>query len=67
MPIDKYSGCSQEVARILRKFDEWAEKEVNRPTVSVGHMLGVEASKAELVKIASTVNREFEELQAVSR
>ena len=61
-----YSNYSQEVARLLRKFDEWAESKgrIDYPTYDNTRVLGIAQAKIELHRIADTVEREFAEFQA---
>ena len=70
MPIDKYSGYSQEVARILRKFDEVVNNHVSTHHgygYNSGYREAMCQARVDLERIAKTADREFEELQAVSR
>ena len=61
--MDRYSGYSQEVARLLRLFDEWAESKgrIDYPTFDNTRILGIQQAKIELHKIVDTVEREFAE------
>jgi hypothetical protein len=64
---DKYSGYSQEVARILRKFDNIVNAEIGKGIETPSretYLRGMKDAQKNLIEIASSVNRDFEEMKA---
>jgi hypothetical protein len=74
---DKYSGYSQEVARILRKFDEAAAAETTRAAdiselpygihYGIGYRDGLKRAQQILKTTADRAEREYAEVQAGAR
>jgi hypothetical protein len=66
---DKYSGYDHSIATILRGFDEWVQKEMDRkedgqPYHSDIFNYGVAEAALKLYKLADQAQREIDECRA---